>query len=201
MKILFDLGANVGQSIVGFSQTLERFEDYVVYAFEPNKSLIPKIQLTIDNLETKPAKIEVYNKAASDRDGETVIWMNDNASIASTIIPEKGKSRYCGISVPGDTRESLVETVDFGKLFGSIVTQKDYVILKIDIEGAEYPVLESLLAAKQFANVDKLLVEWHERFRPKNYRPKDEILRDIKNSNPEIEIDNSWGFQKLMSSK
>lgn len=201
MKILFDLGANVGQSIVVFSQTLERFEDYIVYAFEPNKSLIPKIQLTIDDLKTKPAKIEVYNKAASDRDGETVIWMNDNASIASTIIAEKGKSRYCGISVPGNTREALVETVDFGKFFGSIVTQKDYVILKIDIEGAEYPVLESLLAAKQFANVDKLLVEWHERFMPKNYRPKDEILRDIKNSNPEIEIDNSWGFQKLMSSK
>jgi hypothetical protein len=39
-------------------------------------------------------------------------------------------------------------------------TPNDYVVLKLDIEGAEYPVLESMLDSS-LALVDELTVEFH----------------------------------------
>eukprot|EP01047_Picozoa_sp_COSAG01_P052000 COSAG01_NODE_5422_length_4272_cov_103.375030_3_plen_339_part_00 len=37
-------------------------------------------------------------------------------------------------------------------------------ILKVDIEGGEYPLLDSWLSREQFPPVDQILIEWHFRF-------------------------------------
>ena len=44
---------------------------------------------------------------------------------------------------------------------------KDFVVVKMDIEGAEYTILPHLLKTSAWLNIDYLLVEWHEHLTPK----------------------------------
>ena len=54
-----------------------------------------------------------------------------------------------------------VETFDFSHWVESSFSESDYVILSLDIEGAEYQVIEKMLQDETMKYVDRLYVEFH----------------------------------------
>jgi hypothetical protein len=52
-----------------------------------------------------------------------------------------------------------VESIDFSQWLKRTVAPDDYVILSMDIEGAEYDVLDKMLQDGAFKHVDRLYVE------------------------------------------
>ena len=54
-----------------------------------------------------------------------------------------------------------IKSVDFSGFLGERFKQEDFIAVKMDIEGAEYPVLEKLISDNRLNYIDLLFVEFH----------------------------------------
>jgi hypothetical protein len=61
------------------------------------------------------------------------------------------------------------------------------IIVKLDIEGAEYEVIESLLESGAINRINELFIEWHDHFFTKSSIPLKQRL-----SNYNIKINHDW---------
>jgi FkbM family methyltransferase len=74
-----------------------------------------------------------------------------------------------GTSVGIDTHDMAVQkfdvvAMDFAKWLPTVARPVDYVYVKLDIEGAEFAVLERLMETGAIHLIDELSIEFHERF-------------------------------------
>ena len=82
-----------------------------------------------------------------------------------------------------------VETIDLGKWISNNFTENDYIILKMDVEGAEYEILNKMLNDGSIKYVDKLYIEFHGSRVFKTREDTKEIRKRLK----DIELDvYSW---------
>ncbi|WP_216369035.1 FkbM family methyltransferase [Roseobacter sp. HKCCD8831] len=150
--VVIDLGANVGD----ITDVLAK-HGASVYAFEPEPSTYAALS---EKMAGRP-NVTVINSAVSDFDGHTSLVLpasfRDNprsASKAASIVHERYKSdQACEVEV---------KVTDFARFLaelGSKVT-----LIKVDIEGAEWPVLKALRDADLMDKFDMMFVETHERF-------------------------------------
>ena len=59
---------------------------------------------------------------------------------------------------------SHARPIGLNRLLNETVTRNDYVVVKMDVEGAEYDILECLSRSPSLALVDQLVLERHDRF-------------------------------------
>ena len=55
-----------------------------------------------------------------------------------------------------------VECIDFSEWVKNNFKKEDYIILKMDIEGAEFNVLPKMIANDTLSYVNKMIIEWHD---------------------------------------
>ena len=157
-KILLDCGSHKGESVKKFKTLLPNFNEYSVYMFEPNSNLFKIIS---SNPEFDSCT--KYQKAVSDKNetvkfyGGTVVTDNCGATI---LLDKKKYDAY------RDDDYELVETVDISKFIKDNFSTEDHIILKLDVEGAEYQIIEKLLADNTFPYIKKLYMEWHTHWLP-----------------------------------
>ena len=133
---IIDLGMNEGN----FACDMQQKYKCAVLGVEANPTLVPKI--------ASSATLRPLNYAVSQFEGELSFYIDPNNSEASSLTPPEGDCTK--VVIPSITLPALLA-------FGG-VEQID--LLKIDIEGAEIPLLlntpaETLLKAKQ------ICVEFH----------------------------------------
>lgn len=64
-------------------------------------------------------------------------------------------------TVPNDKFKKIsIECIDIAELISGL-NDADKIILKLDVEGAEYEILNQLLATNQIKKIDKIYIEWH----------------------------------------
>jgi FkbM family methyltransferase len=139
---IIDCGANIGMSIF--------FHKYFhpnakIIAFEPNPSAFELLKLNIEKNNLKD--ITLVQKAVSNSLEPISFFVNnDKGSLLSSVREDRGGTSK--IEIETDLLSNyLNEKVD---------------LLKIDIEGAEWQVLEDLKAnGKHLANVEHAIIEYH----------------------------------------
>jgi hypothetical protein len=70
------------------------------------------------------------------------------------------------------------------------LSENDYVILKMDIEGAEYDTLEKIITDGRLKFINKLYIEWHSTMfsEPEKYKTReDKIIEEFKKFNIPVE--------------
>jgi FkbM family methyltransferase len=198
MKVFIDCGANLGQGLLEFDKKFKFInnDEWEVHTFEPN----PDIKLDFK----KGKNIRVHKKA---------IWF-ENSTIDFARTPREFKYNApdgLGISsVPGEftnvgcrIKDDKIQNVDGGgKILDNMVTVptidfseflkqfKDYdqVIVKMDIEGAEYKVLRHLMKEGTTTIMDELYVETHERFvSDENANTTNQLLNEVRKHNVKVE--------------
>jgi len=148
MKVYVDCGAYKGKTLKAFMNTDEYTEDVEMYAFEPNPH----------------AKVHKKNR------GATVIpkavWIEDEvrsfytnrkhlACQGASLLKEKESGGL-------DKKRPLkVECVNFGKWIMDNFKKTDHIIVKMDIEGAEFQVLPQMLVDGSINYINKLYIETH----------------------------------------
>jgi FkbM family methyltransferase len=133
---IIDCGSNIGLSVVYFKRL---YPNARVTAFEPDKNIAQTLKKNIESF--KLSNIEVNEKA---------IWINNNG------IEFQQEGGFSGrIPKPGDT-ENIVK-VPTKRLKDLLISKVDF--LKMDIEGAEYPVI--LDCADSLENVENFFIEYH----------------------------------------
>jgi FkbM family methyltransferase len=144
-NVFIDLGFNKGQSVDFFYKLIPDCIDYEIHAFEPDPSNFSAFE--------KFNNVNFYKKAAWTTDGTVKFYLGSN-SFASTINSSK-------ITNIKQDRYIDVECLDISKFIVSNFKKDDYIILKIDIEGAEYDLLNHMLSTNCLEYIDDLFVEFH----------------------------------------
>lgn len=164
-KLIIDCGFN--QGIVA-ARLLDELVDFSLIGFEVQQD----IQKFAYNLRYRfPGReIKVIYSAIADHDGtieyfEPKIW-GKNYKGGTTTIGNK-QSMVVKYDEP-----LLAPSVNFSKWLQENLSDDYFVFVKMDIEGAEYDVIEHLISTGAIDKIDVLAVEWHAEKFPEPLRTK-----------------------------
>jgi len=154
--VIVDLGAN--DRLFVPEQVIERAAH--IHAVEPDPMVYSLLRRNVGSRKN----VTLYNAAIGSHSG-TVNFYRAEASVASSVYPNGTEP----LKVP------QIGILSFLQMVGSFVD-----LMKIDIEGAEVPVLETLLPSPLIARVGMILVETHEHCFPELAERTDQIRRRAK---------------------
>jgi len=145
MNYFIDCGAWTGCSVEYFRKHYPGAEKFNIICFEPYEPNIKK-------LRTQKG-IEIYTVAVWDLDGyERFYFGNDDGG------------SMCSNKSTGGIRQDqfvTVRTIDFAAFIRQRFDQDDFIICKLNIEGAEYRVLQHLERNQLLSWIDRWYIEWH----------------------------------------
>lgn len=171
-KVFIDGGAHNGESVEYFYQTFPDAEQYEVHSFEPNPELWSLIE---------KKKTILHKYAMWDKDSETDFWKSRFHTEGGTILTKKitGKVDY--------NNPIKVNTIDFSNWMKENLNKDDYIVLKLDIEGAEYTVLEKMYRDGTLTWINEFWGEFH---LPNRIKSLDEGIYDrIQGYLKEVKLD------------
>lgn len=144
--IYLDLGCHNGQSVIDFFNG--KFGSInpsgaFCFAFDPLNTYLDEWRKI-----TKDYNVLFINKAVSDHNG-IVKFSKRSDDVKSSIMPEK--------NCFNDGIMMEVECLDISNLVNNLHD----IVMRMDIEGAEYLVLDKLIKTGAIKNIVYLEVEWH----------------------------------------
>lgn len=155
--VVFDIGMNIGISSLFFALNKNVNK---IYSFEP---VLPTYTQAVYNLGLNTAyskKVEAFNFGLGGSTRVEKVLYNAQAKgncgirLDSSLVLDKNNAEEIQINI-----KNIVEVLP--NLLAKHVEQKK--VLKIDCEGAEYEILEKLSELNLLADVDVLLIEWHDK--------------------------------------
>jgi len=148
VKVVLDIGANVGAATVFFS---ELYPAAKIHAFEPIPSNLEILKRNAESRK-RPGSIECHLLALSDKDGELQM-------IHSPDVHNHGGWSLYQRGAAGSEEKVSVPVRKSGKFLSELHLDRIDVI-KIDTEGAEKEILHGL-TSEQLASVQYIVGELH----------------------------------------
>jgi FkbM family methyltransferase len=157
----YDVGANTG-----FYSLLLRHNFRQVYAIEPVPTSVRRLKRRLSIRFVRIVK--VVPVALSDKKGKATFYVNSDSrtiinNLSASSLFERFEFRSCD-NAPDRTYTGSpisVETMTFDSLFSEPTAD----LVKIDVEGAEFLVLEGMRESLDKHRVRNILVELHDRDR------------------------------------
>lgn len=192
MNIFLDCGSNVGQGLTSFIEKIPITDKWKVYSWEPN-----------------PYCFEIVKEKFSKKNNFTfypsAIWIENTNLIISIETPkDEGPTGQGSSVIPPSIWQPWNGTLNFDKMVNvpaidfslwlkNNIKEKDHVVCKMDIEGAEFDVLEKLIADESIFMIDLIYVEFHENHVAENLRAgyaarKDTIVEFFDKNKDKIEL-------------
>ncbi|HUG64965.1 MAG TPA: FkbM family methyltransferase [Gaiellaceae bacterium] len=163
--LAIDCGANVGDVTFELART-----GAFVHAFEPNPDAFAVLSRRFEGR----ANVQVHEQAVLDRTGSVRLYLHVDAerdavgaSVGSSVLSFKGNV--------DSERFVEVSSVDLAAFI--LALERPTSVLKIDVEGAECPVVHRLLDTGAIDRVGLTLIELHDRHIPE-LRAENDRLRD-----------------------
>jgi len=142
-----DLGAHVGE------QTFLAAEYLPVFAFEPDPFAFSRLQSLRDETTSK-FDVNLFNSAAAEYDGFADLFLHKRGPTNTGSSSLERRKNNVG------KEKVIVKTIDIGEYLRSIPFHS--ILLKCDIEGAEYRVFRSLARNRVFPKISLMLTEFHD---------------------------------------
>jgi FkbM family methyltransferase len=143
-RFVVDLGAHVGS----FTLWAAGAAPCRVHAFEPNPATF---ELLRRNLESDPERLRCTRAAVAGEPGTRRLALTED-SAANSIDPVPAEESTAGLTVPTITLGEALERAGFPRVD----------VLKMDIEGAEFEVLDHL-GPRALDGVGAVVIECHRR--------------------------------------
>jgi len=151
MKVYIDCGSYEGGTIKRFIESDYYTLDFNIFAFDPN----PRITQSF-----YPDKVIFIPKA---------VWISN--SIIDFYINTKNTKRQSGSSIIKEkitgsldkNNPIKINTIDFSLWLKNNFTINDYIIVKMNIEGAEYNVLNKCIDDGTINLINILFIQFHEK--------------------------------------
>ena len=143
--IFIDAGAHRGQSYSAFQMSglYSRYE-WEIWAIEANPYMM-------DSLPPAP-RLTKINQA---------IWIEKGTLELNLISETSGANSILDPMLGRELDSVTVDSFDFSAWLKDNFAEEDVVILSIDIEGAEYEVIQKMLKDKTTRLIDRLYIEVH----------------------------------------
>jgi FkbM family methyltransferase len=155
--------------------TLQRYLDkgivdksWIIYAFEPNEEL-KKREFPVDIIMSNAA-----------------VWIKDG-TVTFDIGGREDSSCIEGTAGHTDPKKIKVPSIDFSKFVREL--PEAYIACSMDIEGAEFKVLEKMLEEHTIDKIDFLEIEFHHRLM-NGYEPEDaeKLIKQIEERGVKIKL-------------
>jgi FkbM family methyltransferase len=178
-NVLFDLGANIGDSARFYADPTFVSNDnpphelhgictkdnkkWTIYSFEANPLFNNKLDEVKKIVESYGHTHNVFKETAAWISNEDLVFYLDtvnpgNNFWGSSLHAEHKyaqRSNYKNVTVKGVDISVIIDQYSI----------EDYIILKIDIEGSEYALLEHLIKQGTIHKVDYITIEYHNIFK------------------------------------
>ncbi len=160
--LVLDIGANIGL----VSSHLLRL-GYVVHAYEPDARCAEFLRRRFFRID--PSRFHLHPVAVSDFDGTAAWHRGTRTTESSSILDGKPGTETTGaLEVTVRSVTSVLESAGYASL------------ILMDIEGAEYRVLEQMLTAKNLVRFGLCIAESHARKMPALEAEHGRIVEKIK---------------------
>jgi len=155
--VVFDIGMNIGISSLFFGLNKKVNQ---IYSFEP---VVPTYNQAFYNLELNPtisSKIQAFNFGLGGSTRVEKVLYNSQAKgncgirLESSLVINKNNAQEIDITI-----KNVAEVLP--ALFAKHSEEKK--VFKVDCEGAEYEIIQKLQDANLLAEIDVLLIEWHDK--------------------------------------
>jgi len=148
MKIFIDLGAYTGDSL---TMALNLYDGVnVFYAFEPLSTNFKELELKFGGRKD----IILINAAVDIATGEGKLYLHRRGWLGGASLCEDKKS------ITTDKFE-IVKILDFSAFIIENFKPTDEIILKMDVEGKEYDILEKMIRDGSIKYIKEIYCEWH----------------------------------------
>lgn len=167
-KYFFDCGTHMFQGFQQFADKYSIDSSWICYCFEPNILTYNESKTVCSNL-SKNYTIFHLNKAISIDDGDTKIKCSkvktyEHGTEFGTFTDQSSNILKKSQSWWNDEYEEHdVKSIDFSNFLKNKVERDDFVLIKMDIEGSEFSVLDKLIEDGNIDLINDLYVEFHER--------------------------------------
>ena len=148
IRIFLDCGGHDGCSVLKF---LTDRPDFSCITFEPNPQFKRHYWLLPTTLN---------QSAVSTYDGTATLWVDSIDGDGSTLVTEK-RVDATGAITNDQCPVMAVTCVDLSRFILANFRDTDYVVLKLDVEGAEYSILPHLISTGAIDRLSELFVEFH----------------------------------------
>lgn len=169
-KIFIDCGTHLFQGFCNFVEKYNIDETWECYSFEANPNTFSMSQENYKTLtENWKLNLKHYNKAVYNKETQIKVncsldslgYVSQGSNILSQppLFDNQWKSSF-----EYKNEDVFVDSVDFSKFLVDVANQEDFVLVKMDIEGSEFDVIESLIETNSYTLIDDFYCEFHERF-------------------------------------
>lgn len=167
--IFIDGGAHRGQTIRAFEKSkLWSEHDWDIYAFECN----PRLAAFLKEKFADRMDVKIINKAMWIHN-QGVEFYSGKTDLGGNVVGNRYTKKTMG--------KIRVASVDFGDWIKENFTLADTVYVKLDIEGAEYAILDKMFRDRSVRYVDKFFLEFHSAIMDSFTEAKDrELLEKIR---------------------
>lgn len=146
-KYFIDCGAHCGESIL---RAREQFgNDITIISYEA----VPELANALTELYQDDEEVHIVNAAVFTKDDVIDINICPSFTDGSSIRTDLNNNHL--------STKVKVPCFDLSNWIKETFNSDDYLILKLDIEGAEYDVLEKLCVDGTISQVNELWGEWH----------------------------------------
>jgi FkbM family methyltransferase len=197
-KIFIDCGTHFGQGIKSFRKQYKMNDLWKIFTWEANPSTHKKF---LESELYKSINVTSFNSAVSTYNGtislnvETVKNKNEgvfeNTGQGSSIV--SADEWTMSTKHKGSFLETVeVPCIDISEWILQNCSSENFVVMKLDVEGAEYSILEKILKDGSASLIDDIYIEWHSRFfsNPEQYLEKEkEIIDQLQKIGVKV---NSW---------
>ena len=162
--LFLDCGSNIGQGFEFFRKYYpNEIYDYIL--FEPNPYCFQELFKKYSHLADNGVQLE--NVAVGIDNGKVHFYGLESErggiyAVGGTVLPEHNSKLYTTPSYAS----IKVSSIDFSNFIVDTLQKNDYaiVILKLDIEGGEYPVLDALISNNLISRFNTIYVEFHSQY-------------------------------------
>ncbi len=153
-NVVYDIGSNVGQYTIPLAKAVGKCGQ--VISFEPELENFERLQ---ENVRLNSlGNVRVFRKALGDRSGEGILYSHGSVS----------NLRQQHVD---DSSQHVVEVVT-GDAFQQTENSPQPQVIKIDVEGYEYAVLQGLRNTLAHPGCELVICEIHPMFLPAEVRPE-----------------------------
>jgi FkbM family methyltransferase len=149
-KVLLDIGAHLGETVRRFYRERPDADEYEIYCFEPDPDIF---KLLFDNVGAIENVHCICAALTANTGSRTLLKGKINQGDGSTLMAGKLTGSLSGTV--------QVACHDINKWIEQKIGKFDYLIIKMNIEGAEYELLPYLILSGAMSRVDELYVQLH----------------------------------------
>lgn len=165
MKIFLDCGSHFGEGFAQFHRKLGITPEWSCYMFEANR--VCAKQLREKHIPWWSQKMDIGITLL-----ERIVWTSDDFGCFMSTKETATGGRNCGVGstamarsewdVSNASEDYMVHRINFSKFILSLPKQAE-IFCKMDIEGSEYCVVDSLIETGAIDRIKEIWIEWHAR--------------------------------------